>query len=355
MAKAHRRVGGGGTPKLAKTRVQTAPLDDEWRRWVAENLLLGAPEDAVRSVLIARGCSADMAASEVAQALASPYLRGAALLQSRLAKRDWLLATYGRLAAIDGGLAVVPHQRGIDPAEFFRLYYAHHRPLLMEGAIDHWPAMARWSLAHFEAVLGDPVIQVQTKRDSSPDYESRSDLHRERIRFAEFAGRLRHTHPTNDFYLTANNNDENRAVFGPLWGDIGELPGILADDARDGGFLWIGPQGTITPFHHDLTNNLLIQVSGRKKVWLVPSWETPRMRNHLHCFSLHAGPSAIAALPPAERPAMMECIISPGDALFIPVGWWHHVEGLDMTIGLSFTQFARDNDYYSDYRNYGPL
>ena len=48
-------------------------------------------------------------------------------------------------------------------------------------------------------------------------------------------------------------------------------------------------------------------------------------------------------------------MIGPGEALFLPVGWWHHVDGLDQTIGMSFTRFARDNDFYSSYRTYGPL
>ena len=52
---------------------------------------------------------------------------------------------------------------------------------------------------------------------------------------------------------------------------------------------------------------------------------------------------------------MIDCVIGEGEALFIPVGWWHHVEGLDVTIGLSFTQFVKDNDFYSNYGTYDRL
>jgi ribosomal protein L16 Arg81 hydroxylase len=31
--------------------------------------------------------------------------------------------------------------------------------------------------------------------------------------------------------------------------------------------------------------------------------------------------------------------LNPGEALFIPVGWWHHVRALDVSISVSFTNF----------------
>ena len=56
-----------------------------------------------------------------------------------------------------------------------------------------------------------------------------------------------------------------------------------------------------------------------------------------------------------ERPSTVACDLHPGEALFIPVGWWHHVESLDLTIGLSFTGFDRDNDFFTGYRTYGEV
>jgi hypothetical protein len=41
----------------------------------------------------------------------------------------------------------------------------------------------------------------------------------------------------------------------------------------------------------------------------------------------------------------IEVVVGPGQALFIPVGWWHRVEALDTSISLSFTNFVFPNDY----------
>src|SRR3546814_4026553 len=101
---------------------------------------------------------------------------------------------------------------------------------------------------------------------------------------------------------------------------------ILKRGGAREGFLWIGPRGTITPWHHDLTNNLLVQFVGRKRVRLVASHDTPLMRNHRHCYSLWGTDDLPPGAATAGKPPVLECTIGPGDALFLPVGWWHHVE-----------------------------
>ena len=48
---------------------------------------------------------------------------------------------------------------------------------------------------------------------------------------------------TNDFYLTANNNSNNKEVLPELWDDIVQIPEYL--DGRDplGGFFWMARPG----------------------------------------------------------------------------------------------------------------
>jgi ribosomal protein L16 Arg81 hydroxylase len=107
----------------------------------------------------------------------------------------------------------------------------------------------------------------------------------------------------------------------------------------------------VTPWHHDLTQNLLVNMVGTKRVELVSPSETPAMANHRHCFSAHGADPALGGA--AVRRLTVE--IGPGEILFIPVGWWHHVTGLSLTIGLSFTNFVWPNDFATVYSTNGFL
>jgi hypothetical protein len=83
---------------ITSGEVSVAPLiDDEWRRWIAENLLLDAAPESVHAVLVQHGFEAAHAQREINSALESPYFRGSARLRNRLRKREWILSVYGEL------------------------------------------------------------------------------------------------------------------------------------------------------------------------------------------------------------------------------------------------------------------
>src|SRR5690242_18650380 len=80
----------GRTDAPANGSADAGPrFDDEWRRWIAENLLLEKTRESILEVLVARGFSPEEAAGEIDRAEQSPYIRGAQLLRNRLRKRDW--------------------------------------------------------------------------------------------------------------------------------------------------------------------------------------------------------------------------------------------------------------------------
>jgi len=321
------------------------------RAIIAEALLEGAGDAAIHARLIAAGTSQGKADYELKRLATDPLFVAARRLANRLAKRDWTLGIYARLDAMaDPGGAVadaaIPTIHAIDPEAFFRDYYRANRPVKLTGLVDHWPALARWDYDYLEAKVGDAVVELQGQRESGADYELAKDRHKRHARMADVLAALRTDQASNDYYVTAYNDTTNKQTLAPLWDDLGPVSLLRPSGGRDG-FFWMGPKGTLTPFHHDLTNNLLVQVAGRKRVRLVPSWDVARMDNHRHCFSERQ--PADWDVPGRNLPRLIECIIDKGEAIFLPIGWWHHVEALDATISMSFTNFAADNNFTGDY------
>jgi len=157
---------------------------------------------------------------------------------------------------------------------------------VIEGLVDDWPALSLWNADYLEAKIGrDTPVEAQKGRNARRDFETGKLALRRTIPFGEVADALRDPAPSNDLYVTANNGASNRAAFDPIWQDFGPIAGYSAPGTDHDGFLWIGPAGTLTPFHHDLTNNLLVQVKGRKRVHMVPNWEEARMKQTGRIFS----------------------------------------------------------------------
>jgi hypothetical protein len=323
------------------------------RALLAEGLAAGEDDAALFARLVGAGVSGASAKYEIDRLGKDPMAAMLRRQAARMAKQGWLFANQRRLAfEADGGFALDTLDMP-DPDLFYRHYYEAGRPAKLTGLIDHWPALANWSLDHFASVAGDAVVEAQVERERSADYEIAKDEHRRRVRFGELVEWLRKDEASNDIYLTAYNSGTNAAALAPLWDDM--APIALLDPRPRDGFFWLGPKGTLTPWHHDLTNNLLVQVLGRKRVRMAPPWAFARMKNSHHCFSDWGNEALPAGEGDAEMPPVLETVIGPGEGVFLPVGWWHQVEALDLSASMSFTSFRRANAHVEDYKSWGAL
>ncbi|TDC74936.1 cupin-like domain-containing protein [Actinomadura sp. 7K507] len=333
----------------------TRPKDD-WRRWIAENLLLGNPPEAIRAVLVKNEFTEEEAAREVSGALASPYVQGGSRVANRLRKREWTLTVYGRLARMRASGGEIERRERPSRDEFFEEYYFQNRPVIITGMLKSWPACTKWNFDYLRATCGGNEVEVQFGRESDEHYEINGPQHKKTMPFREYVDMVEAAGTTNDFYMTANNASRNQEALDVLWDDVDPIGEYLDGDARGRSFFWLGPPGTKTPFHHDLTNNFMAQVMGRKKIKMVPLHDTAFIYNTVHCYSdVDASAIDYESFPRMKQAQVLECTLAPGELLFIPIGWWHYVEGLDATITMSFTNFLRYNDFASNYTTYKHL
>ena len=126
---------------------------------------------------------------------------------------------------------------------------------------------------------------------------------------------------------------------------VGEaLPGFAAEnrlqlfDQPVEPRIWIGNR-VVTATHHDMVSNVAVVVAGRRRFTLFPPEQvaslyigpfeftpagTPASLVDPEAPDLDRFPRATAALAEARKAEL-----GPGDAIYIPHMWWHHVRSLD--------------------------
>ncbi|MBI1180949.1 MAG: cupin-like domain-containing protein [Alphaproteobacteria bacterium] len=258
-----------------------------------------------------------------------------------------------RQRALVPALTGIERRTGVGSEEFLERYYAPGRPVILTGEAADWPALSRWTPDYLKAKVGAATVEYQGDRAANRLFEMEKDRHRRQGPFDAFIDAIVRS-DGNDAYITAYNSERNSEALAPLRDDMGFLDRFLTRDEPDAaGMMWIGPAGTKTSLHHDLTNNLILQLAGRKRLLVLPASEVGKVYNHRHVFSevsdLEDPALDAARFARLNGARVYEVVLEPGDALFMPVAWWHQVTALDFSVTVTYTNFRWPNDAYATY------
>ena len=215
-------------------------------------------------------------------------------------------------------------------------------PAILEGVIEHWPALQKWSdLGYLNHVAGRRLVPVELGRHYLDDnmneqlmplssflreYVQKGDAHAYLAQHAllDQIPRLRRDIASHDYC------------------GCGEGP--IQQNA------WIG-FGTVSPLHRDASHNLLAQVVGAKYVRIYAPSESSSL--YPVPEGVHKGVSsqieldafaptnpykrreALRKFPLFESASYIDLILLKGEVLYIPPGWWHYVEALEYSCSVS--------------------
>jgi Cupin-like domain len=336
--------GEAASDVLGATSSRLAP---GWRRWIAENLMLRVADADILRIVEEGGVEARHANALLAEVRSDPIYEAGNWMAQRMAKLQSLLDIHAELARLRPSSERVERRIRPNREGFLQDFYARNEPAVLLGITDGWRAKTEWSPQYLKDHFGSVMVEVMAEREADAEYEVNCHRHKTLMRFCDYIDVVEQSDHSNDVYLVANNHLLERPELAPLLDDF-IMPEEYLDPLQHAGhvFFWFGPRGTLTPLHHDVTNVLFVQVLGRKRFRLIPSLQTHRVYNDIGVFSQVDPDNVDLSLHPLFAEVQpLEFIVEPGEALFIPIGWWHQVESLDLSISLSFTNFAFPNDY----------
>lgn len=244
----------------------------------------------------------------------------------------------------------IPEYSAITAQQFFEEIAPSQKPIVIRGFTKNWPfvASAKKAPSDFVAYLNKYYTGKKTKMVVAPPSANKRFYYNDDMtdvnylsgeeRLDLFLGRL----------LELINRDVYPAISmqGTPINEI--LPG-LANENRSDFFpeveprLWIGNEGIVNT-HYDGSDNVACVVAGRRRFTLFP----PEQTCHLYPGSLNftpaGAPTSLVDLnnPNFERYPLFKLALAeaysvelgPGDAIFIPMLWWHNVESLDKVNAL---------------------
>jgi hypothetical protein len=322
-------------------------VDAGWRQWIVEQRLRNCTPEAMLVTMTTAGLDADDATCAIADMEHDPgYL--AALKMREL--RDKLASTMANLQQL---WEQAPTYERVEKCgrlsrdEFVERYVRGCRPVVLTDVAADWPAMKRWSPQDLKARFGHLDVEIQAERDGNQRYEVDKLKHRRQVRLADFVDRVLQKGRSNDEYLTANNELLRRPEFAPLLDDIGSLPPVC--DRRtltERASFWFGPAGTVTPLHHDTLMLFHTQVVGRKRWRFVSPLQTARLYNHFDVYSdVDLDAIDLRRHPDFAGVKVLDVVVEPGETMFLPLGWWHQVSSLDVSLSFSYSNLAVPNHY----------
>lgn len=331
---------------LAENPQGETPKD--WKKWVFECLVENHEPEQLVAIMVKDGFELEPSMHAVQEIMQSPFVENGKKLREKTLKREWLLNT------LDWHQRQIPEYTQpkkvpLPPfQDFLRDYYFANRIGIFTGAIEHWAA-SKWTFDNLVEKVGyDSMVEVQAGREKDESYEINRAKYAKEMKFGEFISAITTGAASNDIYMTANNHPFKNPAMQKLLPDFSNIgDGYFAmEKFQDSAFLWLGPKGIITPFHHDLTNNFFIQIKGRKRYQLVPPMQAPLMYDTTHVYSdAKFMPIDFAKFPKLKDATIIEVELDEGDCLFIPIGCWHHVEGLSENISMTLINLNANNSF----------
>lgn len=226
----------------------------------------------------------------------------------------------------------------IEPEVFKREFYEPGIPVVLKKMAHEWPAYQKWNWDYFRELVGHKKVPLynNVKSDAYTPVNKADDYKT----FGEYIDMISQGPAAWRIFLFNIFDHAPEVTRDFTW------PEHLARGfVKKYPMLFTGGAGSITHMHFDidLSHIFHTQFGGRKRVLMFPFSEQHKLyRKPWEVLSLadfsnyyEDGKVDYEKYPALKLAQGLDFILEPGDTLFMPSGYWHHMEYLDSGFAMS--------------------
>ena len=241
----------------------------------------------------------------------------------------------------------IDRKKDLSYEDFVNDYLNKDRPVIIQGALDNWPAMAKWTPEYFQNQHGDKEFAVKGRTYQLEKF----------VQSLVSPGKDDGVPP----YL---NGIFIRDMFPEIASDIiPDLPYTLPDRLRSRWILkriehanpngipelLIAGRGAQFPLHFDVNYLLgfVVQIYGEKEFMVFPPDQSkylyPKEQYPSYSYIEDVFEPDYTRYPLLKEVTGTKFILYPGEILFNPAGWWHTTRIPELSIAMVISTVAPRN------------
>jgi len=237
-------------------------------------------------------------------------------------------------------LQAVDKVDNISPEDFRENYYNPMKPLVIRDLSKDWPATTKWNWDFFKSIVGNVEVGVYNniKSDAYTPINTADDY----MKFGDYIDMIRKGPAQWRIFLFNIFEHAPQITTDFEWPEH-----LMKGFVKRYPMLFVGGKGSITHMHFDIDLSHIVhtQFGGRKRVLLFPFEEQHKLYrkpfevlsfvNFEHYFDAQDNKLEMDRYPALKLAKGYEVILDHGETLFMPAGYWHHMEYLDSGFAMS--------------------
>jgi hypothetical protein len=228
----------------------------------------------------------------------------------------------------------------------FNRHYLGRQAVLFTEQTGAWRGLTKWTHAYLKGIKCSRPVKIRPPRES----------HLAATRVTQYVEMNEYVHMMETHEEGVKNGSISRSAFPPYLHDTplikyapelvrdfpnfpsDYLPEWYRDNWPELALFFIGPAKGLTPLHFDScgTHNLFFQLTGTKRFIIVPAGSgSCCYRMNWHWSPIDAENPDYRKYPRYSEADAVECVIGPGEILYMPPRTWHQVRIIEPSISFN--------------------